>query len=243
MNNKKEVKQRIKNLENELALLKASIECPTHPPQKLPYSIDVLVDKIVNNTLPEDLVVGDYIDVELYTGEVVRFYVVGTECDKNGSKTLDYTFGTTFVDLRLKMNDDATNTTSWKESKMRKVYLPRLMRLLPKSLQDNIAPVTKYTSAGNQSKRIIETEDKLFLFSEVEIYGKTSLSHEGEGKQYPFFEDKENRKIENYPWLRSPSGVGSHSFCYVYDAGGSYYYNANYSTGVAFGFCLSSKNQ
>ena len=87
MNNKKEVKQRIKNLEKELALLKASIECPTHPPQRLPYSIDVLVDKITNNTLPEDLVVGDYIDVELYTGEVVRFYVVGTECDKNGNKT------------------------------------------------------------------------------------------------------------------------------------------------------------
>ena len=32
MKNKEEIKQRIKNLENELALLKASIEKPLHSP-------------------------------------------------------------------------------------------------------------------------------------------------------------------------------------------------------------------
>ena len=39
-------------------------------------------------------------------------------------------------------------------------------------------------------------------------------------------------------WLRSPYYNSSSSFCYVFNVGISNSFSANYSYGVAFGFCI-----
>ena len=242
--NIKETNECIANIELELAILKKLVaNAKTREPQQIPYSVNELAKRIKENGLSEDLVVGDYIDITLYTGEEVRAYIAGIQHDEmHDGGVADYTFAIPFIDCRFKMNDDETNKTSWDKSAMRNRYIPRIFSLLPKVLRKNIVPVKKLTSASEKNNKILTTIDKLFLFSEMEIFGVHRLSFDGEGKQYEFFKEKENCKIANCPWLRSPCCIGSLYFCYAYDDGGRSYDYAGYSHGVAFGFCLTSKN-
>ena len=99
------------------------------------------------------------------------------------------------------------------------------------------------TSAGSQSATINTTADKLFLLSEIEIFGSVSYSKSGEGTQYDYYKAG-NSKVKKYNgsanswWERSPYGSVSTSFCNV-DSGGNADYNyASNARGVAFGFCF-----
>ncbi len=236
-----EANKRIANMENELAMLKKIVNGKNREPMKLSYSVDELVDGIINNTINE-LVVGDYIDITLMTSEKVRMYVIGKRHDElvSGNKA-DYTFGILNLDMRYRMNDKNTNEGGWTECKMRNVFLPRIKRLLPHALLSNLAHVLKTTSAGNGSSKIVVTPDDLFCLSEIEYLGKPKYSHKGEGSQYEFFAKNIEHELGWYPWLRSPYYGNSSYFCYVDDGGSSDYSCANYSYGVAFGFCLTSK--
>lgn len=244
--NVNEASARIERMEKELAALKELVKnAKERPPRKIPYTIDELVKRINDNELEEDLVVGDYLDIKLYTGEIVRVFVMDTQHDEmENGKLADYSFGITFVDFAFKMNDTSTNTTSWEKCKMRNTYIQRIFSLLPESLRNNIVPVKKLTSAGGNSNKIITTIDIIFCFSEVEIYGVSCLSFKGEGKQYKFFEKEGNREMQNHPWLRSPCFCyySSQSFCFVNTSNASGGNDASVSNGIALGFCLTSKN-
>ena len=239
-----EAQASIDKMKAEIAKLEKAIkDYKPRAPKELPYTAEELAVRIYDGSLYEPLVPGDYITTELYTGETIRIYCTGVSHDTlvSGGKA-DYSFGVMFVDMSLDMNETNTNETSWKDSKMRTVHIPRLMRLLPKGLTERIVPVVKKTSVGGTSDKIITTKDKLFMFSEVEVCGKNDLSFEGEGEQYELFKNTEYRKLlKNYPWLRSPYYNNSYSFCYINYTGNSNNNGASYSYGVAFGFCLSSK--
>lgn len=207
-------------------------------PKKLDYDIVELAAKIKNGTLEEELVVGDYIDFKIASGDVVRAYVVGKNHDDkvHGGKA-EYTFACYIEDVRVRMNDTSDNSTSWKNSKMRNKHIASIGNLLPSSFLMYLSPINKKTSIGHDNGKIWETTDTLFLFSEVEITGKSAYSKGGEGTQYEFFKDNENRKslIKNWAWTRSPYGNGS--FCVVCGDDSHYYY-ADYFFDVLFGFCI-----
>lgn len=99
------------------------------------------------------------------------------------------------------------------------------------------------TSAGSQSATINTTADKLFLLSEIEIFGSVSYSKSGEGTQYDYYKAG-NSKVKNYNgsavnwWERSPYGSDSTRFCFVLSDGNADYGNASSALGVAFGFCF-----
>ena len=103
--------------------------------------------------------------------------------------------------------------------------------------------MNKLTSAGSQSTTINVTSDKLFLLSEIEIFGSLSFSKSGEGAQYDYYKAG-NSRVKNYNgsayywWERSPIGNNSIGFCNVNSGGAATYNNANYTRGEAFGFCF-----
>lgn len=227
-----EIKVRVAYLEN---IVNAA---ENREPKKLDYDITELAAKIKMGSLEEELVVGDYIDFKIASGDVVRAYVVGKNHDDkvHGGKA-EYTFACYIEDVRVRMNDTSDNGTSWKNSKMRNKHMASIGNLLPSSLLMYLSPINKKTSIGHDNGKILETTDTLFLFSEVEITGKTAYSKGGEGTQYEFFKDNENRKtlIKNWAWTRSP--YWSSYFCVVYDDDS----NASYADGfyvVLFGFCI-----
>ena len=141
------------------------------------------------------------------------------------------------------MNTSATNNGGWTSSFMRTNKLINMLNDMEADLKPVIKSVNKLTSAGNQSANIITTPDKLFLLSEVEIFGKTSYSKVGEGSQYAFYAAG-NSGVKDvygdgcYWWERSPHGGNTRNFCCVSSndiAGQDEADRVNY---VSFGFCV-----
>lgn len=141
------------------------------------------------------------------------------------------------------MNSSDTNSGGWTSCAMRSTHLPAILALMPTEVQNGIREVNKLTSAGSQSSTINTTADKLFLLSEVEIFGSATHSAAGEGTQYAYYKAG-NSKVKNVSgsakswWERSPFASIANFFCLVgsdSNAGSNY---ASNSFGVAFGFCF-----
>lgn len=141
------------------------------------------------------------------------------------------------------MNSSDTNSGGWKNSAMRTTHLPAILALMPTEVQNGIREVSKKASVGGASSTIETVSDKLFLLSEVEIFGSTSYSAAGEGTQYDYYKAG-NSKVKNRNgsaatwWERSPSASNSTIFCLVYSNGNANGSNASRARGVAFGFCF-----
>ena len=141
------------------------------------------------------------------------------------------------------MNSSNTNSGGWTSCAMRSTHLPAILALMPTEVQNGIREVNKLTSAGSQSATINTTADKLFLLSEIEIFGSVSYSKSGEGTQYDYYKAG-NSKVKKYNgsvynwWERSPYGSNSTHFCFVTGNGSAIYYPAGIAYGVAFGFCF-----
>ena len=141
------------------------------------------------------------------------------------------------------MNSSNTNSGGWTSCDMRSTHLPAILALLPTEVQNGIREVNKLTSAGSQSATINTTADKLFLLSEVEIFGSTSYSAAGEGTQYDYYKAG-NSKVKKrngsaaFWWERSPNASYSTYFCLVSSNGNASINSASSANGVAFGFCF-----
>lgn len=210
------------------------------------YSWDEIADISATGNAAEKFSIGDEKTCTLYTGEEVTFVILGFNHDKLQKGGLaGITFGLKeLMDGRFEMNADDTNVGGWRDSKMRTVYMERIYKLLPDELRKHIKTAIKLTGEGDCSEDAEQTADKLFLFSEKEVFGTTEYAVSNEGKQYPYFKDASNRiKHRNVTsashwWLRSPYASTSNYFCYVYYGG---YVNGNFASnsyGVCFGFCL-----
>lgn len=141
------------------------------------------------------------------------------------------------------MNSSDTNSGGWKNSAMRTTHLPTILALMPTEVQNGIREVSKKASVGGASSTIETVSDKLFLLSEVEIFGSTSQSAAGEGTQYDYYKAG-NSKVKKWSgsalewWERSPWASTSINFCLVNSNGDASRKSANYDYGVAFGFCF-----
>ena len=141
------------------------------------------------------------------------------------------------------MNSSNTNSGGWTSCAMRSTHLPAILALMPTGVQSGIREVNKLTSAGNKSSTINTTADKLFLLSEVEIFGSTTYSAAGEGTQYDYYKagnskaKKRNGSAARW-WERSPYAGNSTYFCLVDSDGSANGSSASTAYGVAFGFCF-----
>ena len=141
------------------------------------------------------------------------------------------------------MNSSNTNANGWKGSVMRTSTMATLLNQLSTDLKNVLKFVNKVSSVGNNSSGLETTSDKLFLLSEIEIFGATQYSYAGEGKQYEYYAAgnstiKKVGSSANNWWERSPRSGNTNYFCIVNSNGiatGNY---ASNSYGVSFGFCV-----
>lgn len=141
------------------------------------------------------------------------------------------------------MNTSNTNTGSWNGSAMRG-RMSTYKSQLPAALRNVIKTVKKKSgTGGGSSSGTQQTNDDLFLLSEIEIFGTTTYSVAGEGTQYEWYKAG-NRRIKkvngsaSYWWERSPYSGYTSDFCYVNSSGAADFNFATYSGGVSFGFCV-----
>ena len=194
--------------------------------------------------VPDSWVVGNYKNMTI-NGKAYRIDIIGKNHDTyaaGGTAPLTFQMHDCYDETK-QMNSSNTNSGGWQNSAMRTTHLPAILNLMPAEVKAAIRDVQKKSSAGNQSSSIQTTNDKLFLLSEIEIFGSTTYSFAGEGKQYDYYKAG-NSKVKNLSvsaynwWERSPRSSNSADFCLVYssgDAGAAY---ASRSRGVAFGFCF-----
>lgn len=141
-------------------------------------------------------------------------------------------------------NSISLNRGGWERCDMRMTHLPAILALMPMEVQNGIREVNKLTSEGNQSSIIVTTADKLFLLSEIEIFGIVIRSKKGEGTLYDYYTAgasmrKKTRNGGNVVWReRSPSANDNTMFCTVQTGGADSTADASYSRGVAFAFCF-----
>jgi len=141
------------------------------------------------------------------------------------------------------MNTSNTNTGGWNGSAMRG-RMSTYKSQLPAALRNVIKTVKKKSgTGGGSSSGTQQTNDDLFLLSEIEIFGTTTYSVAGEGTQYEWYKAGNSRikKVNgsaNAWWERSPRSGATNIFCYVYSSGDANYGDADVSRGVSFGFCV-----
>ena len=147
------------------------------------------------------------------------------------------------LSTKYPMNDDITNVNGWRGSKMRTSTMAMLLNQIPSDLKSVLKFVNKVTSVGNSGSGLETTSDKLFLLSEIEVFGTVKYSVAGEGKQYEYYAAGNSaiKKVDGsaYTWFeRSPYYGTAFAFCSVSNDGSTVITNADNPNGVSFGFCV-----
>lgn len=190
-------------------------------------------------------------------GDSKTMTIDGTEyqIDIIGKNHDDYADGSGKAPLTLQLHDCYgtapgyvmsnvnSNVGGWKECTMRTTYLPAMLALMPSEVQSGIREVSKTTTVGDSNSQLETVSDKLFLLSEMEIFGVRDYSAKEEGTQYAYYAagGSKVKKLEgtaNNWWERSPQSMRSTRFCMVDSTGAAKSYTAGDNFGVAFAFCF-----
>lgn len=140
------------------------------------------------------------------------------------------------------MNSSRINDGGWQDCERRIWCNEVYKKCLPTYIQNMMKQVKKKTTGGSISN------DYAFLPSEIEIFGSTTYSFAGEGKQYQYFKNATANRykkprhgsdyVSGYYWERSPFSSGSNSFCRVNLDGGAGTGDASDTFGVVPCLCI-----
>ena len=164
----------------------------------------------------------------------------------------------------FRMNLSNTSSGGWEGSYGRKTLLGNsgtpnsppansFMAALPADLRAVMKSVTKYTDndgeGGMYASAVTATTDYLFSLAEFEIQGARSHANQYEENyqaQYDYYKAGNSKVKYRHDatdtavchWCRSAGKVTGTTFCIVRDDGSVYIELANYSDGLAPGFCV-----
>lgn len=204
-----------------------------------------IIDACHKNKVPDTWAVGNS-KTMLINGTEYQIDIIGKGhddyADGSGKAPLTFQLHDCYADRKM-MNGGNTNSGGWTSCDMRQTHLPAILALMPTEVQNGIQEVNKLTSEGYRSTTISTTADKLFLLSEIEIFGNITYSASGEGTQYAYYKAG-NSKVKNYNgsanrwWQRSPYIGNYTSFCAVSNSGLADYISANDVYCISFAFCF-----
>lgn len=149
---------------------------------------------------------GDFRNERLKDGTRVQFRIIGFNHDVTKSG-LVVPMTWEMVDClpeRYPWNQSDTNEGSWAATALRRnMNEPggSIYELMPDELLEVVTPVIKLTAnTFDGSNDIIETEDKFWIKSEKETFGRCIYSAPGEGKWYEYY------RQEDVPWGKKRNG-------------------------------------
>lgn len=216
---------------------------PSYDPVFANNTWEQIIAACHNNEVPETWKVADQKPMTI-NGVDYQIDIIGKNHDTytaGGKAPLTFQLHDCYADTK-QMNNSDTSKSGWTSCAMRQTHLPAILALMPIEVQDGIREVNKRTMLSS-SIRPKTTADKLFLLSEIEIFGSVIYSSKGEGTQYDYYKAgnskvKRRNGSDDDWWGRSPHDSDSTGFCYVTSGGGPDYYGASDENGVAFGFCF-----
>ena len=199
------------------------------------YTWEELKEHRKNGTIGEILESGDQIPVTLKDGEEVVFDVTYDETGK-----IFFVLHDCLAEEHC-MNEKCTNEGGWAASDMRKWLNTEVLSRLPDDLQAVIEPTHIVQVLDGER---IECDDKLFLLSATQVFGRAARWNKQEPEDYPLdiFTTERSRVKECgdngtwFWWLRRANS--NNVFNSVYSVGGSGNYYAYNTYGVALGFSI-----
>lgn len=169
------------------------------------------------------------------TIQTERMLYLDTTTEYNSSYDASHEYGY--------MNSGSTNSGGWDKCERRTWCNSVYKQCLPIYIQNMMKQVKKLTSEGSQSSTIKTSNDYAFLPSEIEVFGSTTYSFAGEGKQYQYFKNATANRykkprynssyVSGYWWERSPYSSDSSRFCFVNTDGSENCNGASNTRGVA----------
>lgn len=215
---------------------------PSYDPVFANNTWEQIIAACHNNEVPETWKVADQKSMTI-GGEDYLIDIIGKNhddyADGSGKAPLTFQLHDCYK-LKKAMHNTTTNSKGWSRCDMRETNLPIILKQMPTEVQSGIREVNKLTS---ESRTIVTTADKLFLLSEIEIFGSDTNSGKGEGMQYDYYKAG-NSKVKNYIdsaiewWERSPYNGNNWFYCCVNYKGASISRVANAVSGVPFAFCF-----
>ena len=219
---------------------------PSYDPVFANNTWEQIIEACHNNAVPDTWKVADHKSMTI-NGVDYQIDIIGKNhddyADGSGKAPLTFQLHDCYR-TSYAMNTSKTKVNSWNKSDMRLTRLPAIFALMPTEVQSGIREVNKLTSSGSRSPNINTTADKLFLLSEIEIFGSTTYSFSHEGTQYDYYMAGNSRMkyyygIGNHPWWeRSPHNNTTYNFCNVTSNGDPSNKPQTNNFGVAFGFCF-----
>lgn len=215
---------------------------PPYDPVFANNTWEQIIEACHNNEVPDTWKVADQKPMTI-NGVDYQIDIIGKNHDdySDGSGKAPLTFQLhDCYELKKAMHNTTTNSKGWSRCDMRETNLPIILKQMPTEVQSGIREVNKLTS---ESRTIVTTADKLFLLSEIEIFGSDENSGKGEGTQYNYYKTG-NSKVKNYIdsaiewWERSPYNGNTRFYCCVNYKGASISRSANVVSGVPFAFCF-----
>lgn len=215
---------------------------PSYDPVFANNTWEQIIEACHHNAVPDTWKVADRKSMTI-DGEDYLIDIIGKNhddyADGSGKAPLTFQLHDCYK-LKKAMHTTTTNSKGWSRCDMRETSLPIILKQMPTDVQSGIREVNKLTSESNT---IVTTADKLFLLSEIEIFGSDANSGKGEGTQYDYYKAG-NSKVKNYIdsaiewWERSPYNDNKRFYCCVNYKGASISRVANAVSGVAFAFCF-----
>ena len=215
---------------------------PSYDPVFANNTWEQIIEACHNNAVPDTWKVADQKPMTI-GGEDYLIDIIGKNhddyADGSGKAPLTFQLHDCYK-LKKAMHNTTTNSKGWSRCDMRETNLPIILKQMPTEVQSGIREVNKLTSESNT---IVTTADKLFLLSEIEIFGSDTNSGKGEGMQYDYYKAG-NSKVKNYIdsaiewWERSPYNGNNRFYCCVNYKGASISMSANVVSGVPFAFCF-----
>lgn len=147
------------------------------------------------------------------------------------------------------MNNSDDNSGGWKFCARRTWCNNVYYNALPSAWQSMVKTVNKKSGTGGGSSYGTQTtQDKIFLASEIEIFGSIKYSVSGEGTQYQYYKNAtanrykmpkfNSSSVSQLYWGRSPLKDDSIYFCCVNYNGNANIYYASFDYGVAPCLCI-----
>ena len=215
---------------------------PSYDPVFANNTWEQIIEACHHNAVPDTWKVADRKSMTI-DGEDYLIDIIGKNhddyADGSGKAPLTFQLHDCYK-LKKVMHTTTTNSKGWSRCDMRETSLPIILKQMPTDVQSGIREVNKLTSESNT---IVTTADKLFLLSEIEIFGSDANSGKGEGMQYDYYKAG-NSKVKNYIdsaiewWERSPYNGNNRFYCCVNYKGASISRVANAVSGVPFAFCF-----
>lgn len=151
---------------------------------------------------------------------------------------------TQITDNRGRMDATSTTEIGWQGCEMRTSYLVNLLATLSVNWRNIIRTVSKPAAKTCTQSTIVYSPDLLFILSEIELAGSTTLSWGGEGTQYAYYKaGNSKRKNDSTPtsWhayhLRSPR-MSFTGYVYVMADGIITSHSATENSGTCPVFCV-----